>query len=380
MNLPEPLAVPYLDSAATTPVDPRVADVVMHYMTVDFGNAGSRTHEYGTRAKKAVDLARELAADVVNARPDEVIFTSGATESNNLAILGLAQYGLESGRMHIISTQIEHKAVLEPLAEMQRRGFDVTLLPPNLGGWVEPELVRDALRDDTLLVSIMHVNNELGVIQPVQEVAAVLAHHPAYLHTDAAQGFAKDFEPLIHPRVDLIACSAHKVFGPKGVGALVARRRRRERVPLMPLIFGGGQERGLRPGTTPVPLVAGFGEAIRLAVSERELRVAHCIALDKELSTTLQKHAILLGDPERRLGNIAAYHLGHLDPEAAILRLRHLAAVSNGSACTSTEITPSHVLQAMYPSCTPPGIVRFSWSHLTPVDAASAINAGLADD
>lgn len=381
VNLPEPLAVPYLDFAATTPVDPRVADVVMHYMAVDFGNAGSRTHEYGSRAKKAVDLARELVADVVKARPDEVIFTSGATEANNLAILGLTQYGLESGRKHIISTQIEHKAVLEPLAEMERRGFEVTLLPPNLGGWVEPELLSDALRDDTLLVSIMHVNNELGVIQPVEDVAALLANHPAYLHTDAAQGFAKDFEPLVHPRVDLISCSAHKVFGPKGVGALVARRRRRERVPLTPLIFGGGQERGLRPGTSPVPLVAGFGEAVRLALAERTPRAAHCGALDKELSTALQKqHAILLGDPARRLGNIAAYHLGELDSEAAILRLRHLAAVSNGSACTSTEIAPSHVLQAMYPSCAPPGVVRFSWSHLTPVDAVAAIGAGFADD
>jgi cysteine desulfurase len=226
----------YLDHAATTPVDPRVAEVVMHYMVEEFGNAGSRTHEYGSRARKAVDTAREQVAAVVEAKPDEVIFTSGATESNNLAILGLAPFGEREGRRHILSTMIEHKAVLEPLAHLEKRGFEVELVRPTRGGWVEADDVLSRVRDDTLLVSVMHVNNETGVIQPIDEVAAGLEGRSAYFHVDAAQGYSKELQKLKHKRIDMISVSGHKIYAPKGVGALITRRRNRLRPPLEPLM------------------------------------------------------------------------------------------------------------------------------------------------
>jgi cysteine desulfurase len=239
-------------------------------MVEEFGNAGSRTHEYGSRARKAVDTAREQVAAVVEAKPDEVIFTSGATESNNLAILGLAPFGEREGRRHILSTMIEHKAVLEPLAHLEKRGFEVELVRPTRGGWVEADDVLSRVRDDTLLVSVMHVNNETGVIQPIDEVAAGLEGRSAYFHVDAAQGYSKELQKLKHKRIDMISVSGHKIYAPKGVGALITRRRNRLRPPLEPLMFGGGQERGLRPGTVAVPLVVGLGVAAQVSTSGRE--------------------------------------------------------------------------------------------------------------
>ena len=277
----------YLDCNATTPLDLRVKDVVLKYLTVEFGNAGSRTHEFGTAAKQAVQKSRDQVARVVEAKRDEVIFTSGATESNNLSILGIAKYGEEKERRHIISTMIEHKAVLEPLEELVRRGFEVTFLPPTNGGWVDPVAVYDALRKDTLLVSIMHANNETGIIQPIPEITELLADHPAFLHVDAAQGFGKDIEALEDQRIDLISISGHKIFGPKGIGALIARRRGFNRPPLTPLLFGGGQERGLRPGTLPVALVAGLGLASELALKEAPQRSKICGAYRKKNSRSL---------------------------------------------------------------------------------------------
>ena len=210
----------YLDCNATTPIEPRVRDLVIKFLDAEFGNAGSRTHDYGVRAKRAVQHARAQVATVVQAQPDEVLFTSGATESNNLAIFGLENEGRRSGRRHVITTQIEHKAVLEPLEILEERGFEIVRLPCDPSGWVHPEAVAEALRDDTLLVSVMHVNNESGVIQPVEEVAAVLKDHPAYFHVDAAQGFGKELAALRKSRIDLISVSGHKVFAPKGVGGV----------------------------------------------------------------------------------------------------------------------------------------------------------------
>ena len=253
----------YLDCNATTPVEPRVRDLVIQYMETEFGNAGSRTHEFGARAKQASQKARDQVAVLVGAKPDEVVFTSGATEANNLALLGLAEYGRREGRRHIISTAIEHKSVLEPLERLGRGGFDVTLIAPEPGGWVLPEKVASALRPDTLLVSAMHVNNETGVVQPLTEIALGLARHPAFLHVDAAQGCGKELLALRDPRIDLISISGHKLYAPKGIGALVTRRRGFERIPLEPLMVGGGQERGLRPGTLPVHLAVGLGLTLR---------------------------------------------------------------------------------------------------------------------
>jgi cysteine desulfurase len=305
---------------------------------------------------------------VVSAQRDEVIFTSGATESNNLALLGLARHGEQTGRKHIVSTQIEHKAVLEPLAVLAEQGFEVTLLPPNSRGWVEPDAVRDALRADTLLVSIMHVNNETGVVQPLLAIAEELRDHPAFLHVDAAQGFGKDLEALHQSRIDLISVSGHKIFGPKGIGALIARRRDFQRPPLTPLLFGGGQERGLRPGTLPVPLIVGLGVAAEIAEQEASQRSDACRSYrQKVLEAFAPLEPVINGETARTLPHVVNFAFPGLDSEAVMVALRNVLAISNGSACTSQSYQPSHVLQAMgLPDQIIQGALRLSWCHITP--------------
>lgn len=369
----------YLDFNATTPVDPRVASVVMEYMAYEFGNAGSRTHGYGQRAKERVARARVEVAQVVAADPSEVIFTSGATESDNLAILGLAPHGERIGRRHIVSTEIEHKAVLEPLEVLRRRGFEVDLVRPTPGGWVDPHAVRSVVRDDTLLVSVMAVNNETGVIQPIGEIAQLLEGHEAYFHVDAAQAFGKVIEPLREPRIDLLSISGHKIQAPKGVGALVARRRAFRRPPLEALMYGGGQERGLRPGTLPVSLVAGLGTAAALALSEVDQRSAHCRDIKNRLAAALTLiGAEMNGDPDRTVASTLNVSVGGVDSEAAIVALKDIAAVSNGSACTSQSYEPSHVLVAAgLPPERVAGALRFSWGPSTGDVPAEEIAARL---
>lgn len=357
----------YLDCNATAPIDPVVQKTVLDCLA-DVGNAGSRTHSYGLRARRAVERARDRVAAVVGAEPDEVVFTSGATESNNLAILGLAGFGEATGRRHVVSTAIEHKAVLEPLEALAARGFAVTLVAPEPSGAVRADAVQAAVQRDTLLVSVMQVNNETGVRQPLDEIAASLDRHPAYLHVDAAQGFGKELQVLRMPRVDLVSISAHKIFGPPGVGALVARRRRFDKVPLACLAWGGGQERGLRPGTLPVALIAGLGAASEQAATNLEARRAHCasirsLALDALLPLDIQIHGAL----DASLPHVLNFSVDGIDAEALMVGLRDLIAVSNGSACTSQNYTPSHVLTAMgLSSAEVAGAVRMSWCHLTP--------------
>jgi cysteine desulfurase len=357
----------YLDCNATTPVDPRVADEVMRYMSYEFGNAGSRTHAYGQVAKERVIRARREVAGVVDAEPDEVVFTSGATESDNLAILGLAEHGEKTGKRHIISTQIEHKAVLEPLEQLARRGFDVTLIAPTSGGWVSPGDVRKALRSDTLLVSMMAVNNETGVIQPILDTADALSGHDAFFHVDGAQAFGKLIEPLRSHRIDLLSISGHKVFAPKGIGALVARRRRFARPPLRPLMHGGGQERGLRPGTLPVALVAGLGLASALSLQEHKSRQDRCASIKRDAMTALERLGIVLnGDADRMISHTLNFTVPGVDSEAAIVALKDVVAISNGSACTSQSYEPSHVLTAAgLADDQIAGALRASWSYLT---------------
>jgi cysteine desulfurase len=353
----------YLDYNSTAPVDPRVAEEVMTYMAFEFGNAGSRTHSYGQRAKERVKQARGELAAVVAAQLDEVIFTSGATESDNLAILGLAAHGEASGKRHIISTQIEHKAVLEPLEILRARGFEVELLSPNQGGWVAPEAVAAALRPDTLMVSVMAVNNETGVIQPLQEIADLLHGHDAYFHVDAAQAFGKLIEPLRNARIDLLAVSGHKIGGPKGIGALICRRRGYNRVPLRPLMFGGGQERGLRPGTLPVALIAGLGTASALALKEAKQRLQDAMEIREQLLTALTPlGAELNGDLDRTVASTLNVSIPGVDSEAAIVALKDIVALSNGSACTSQAYEHSHVLTAAgFPQSRVEGALRLSW-------------------
>ena len=358
----------YLDCNATTPIEPRVFEVMQRYLLEEFGNEGSRTHEFGARAKQAVQKARDQVGSVVGAQRDEVIFTSGATEANNLAILGLADYGLAEGKRHIISTQIEHKAVLEPLEEMERRGFEVQLLQPNRGGWVEAERVSEALRPDTLLVSVMHANNETGVIQPIGEIAELLRGHTAYFHVDAAQTFGKLIAPLRHERIDLISASAHKIFGPQGIGALITRRREYDRPPLKPLAYGGGQEKGLRPGTLPVHLIAAFSEACALASKDGEERQRRAAEFRKTAVSGLAPlEPVVHGDLDRIMPHVLNVSIRGLNSEAAMVALKDLVAISNGSACTSASYSPSHVLKAMgLPEDEIFSALRISWCHHTP--------------
>ncbi len=357
----------YLDCNATTPLAPEVRETLLIYLDDDFGNEGSRTHELGARAKQAVQRARDQVAAVVGAKWDEVVFTSGATESNNLAILGLRAEA-DGGRRHVITTGIEHKAVLEPCDLLERSGFSVTRVSVDSSGAVDPEAIRGALQADTVLVSVMHANNETGVRQPLDAIAERLADHPAYFHVDAAQGFGKDPEPLRNPRIDLISISGHKLYAPKGIGALIARRRGYERIPLQPLMVGGGQERGLRPGTLPVGLIAALGTAAEIAVRDCARRQAICRDIRRQaLDALMPLGPRLTGDQSLVLDHVLNLAFPGLDSEALMVSLKDLVAISNGSACTSSSYSPSHVLKAMGMSDDEAnGCVRSSWCHLTP--------------
>lgn len=370
----------YLDCAATAPLDPRVEQVLLRYLRDDFGNAGSRTHAYGATARRAVEQARDQVAAVAGAARGEVVFTSGATESNNLALLGLERYGRERGRMHLVSTSIEHHAVLEPLRRLAARGFELTLVDPEPGGWVAPDKIAAAVRDDTLLVSVMQANNETGVLQPIAEIAEALAGRDAFFHVDAAQGFGKELDSLRRERADLISLSGHKLCGPKGVGALIARRRGGERPPLEPLAVGGGQELGLRAGTLPVALIAALGRAAELAAEECDLRRRQAEDFGAALLDGLAPlQPQLHGDSERRLPHILNLSFSGLEAEEVIEAWEDLAAISDGAACTSQSYTCSHVLSAMgLPADRMAGAVRLSWCHLTRPPDAAAMAAALA--
>lgn len=355
----------YLDFNATTPVLPAVADLVYKLMTEEYGNAGSRTHVFGNKAKNYVDVARGQVAQVVDADKSEVIFTSGATESNNIAILGLKEHAELSNKKHIITTSIEHKAVLEPIEHLKKVGFDVTFVSPNASGKIDPADVQSALRPDTVLVSVMHVNNETGCIQPIEKICEKLKSHDAFFHVDAAQSFGKLSEELKNNRIDLISASGHKLYAPKGVGALIMRKRGFIRPPLKPYMFGGGQEKGLRPGTLPVQLIAGFGLACQIAqenASQWQAQSSNLKLQIAELVSELGGHVI----GENTSPFVVNFYIPGINSEAAMVMLKDVVAISNGSACTSSNYTPSHVLKAMgLGEEALLGSMRVSWSHMT---------------
>ena len=337
----------YLDYNATTPLDPRVFEAMTPWLLTP-ANAGSRTHVYGQRAKEAVEEARLRVAEGLNVGAEEIVFTSGATESNNLAILGIAPLGESSGRRHILSTTIEHKAVLEPLDRLQRMGFDVELVPVTTGGYVDPTEISHRVRNDTLLISVMHANNETGVLQPIQEISRIARDRDIYFHTDAAQTYGKEVDVLPDVFFDFLSISSHKVYGPQGVGALAVRRRSGKRCPLSSIILGGGQERGLRPGTVPVPLVVGLGAAAKYASLEYEERRSSSGEIKSRFLDSLEKveHHVN-GDLTRSQSHVLNVCFPGVDSEALMLVLREELAFSNGSACTSASYDPSHVLIAM---------------------------------
>lgn len=374
------VVVTYLDVAATARVDTRVADVVLHWMTEEFGNAYSRTHEYGTRAKKGVHEARSFLAATVGAKTEEVIFTSGATESNNIALLGLAAHAEATGRRHIITSAIEHKAVIEPLMHLQSKGFEVDFLQPDRSDRIGKQAVLDRLRDDTALVSLMHVNNETGVIQPVAELAHELRATKTFLHVDAAQGYGKVPDDLKAP-IDMISISGHKIGAPKGIGALVTRRRGWDKIPLEPIMFGGGQERKLRPGTLPVPLIMGLYEAAKIFRDGHDRWSREAKAMRSRLLGALAAHTRfqINGDAQHAVPHILNVTFDGLNAEALIVRLKDQVAIATGSACTSASYTPSHVLIAMgLPEQIATNGLRFSWlpsqvEHFDPDSLAKTI-------
>lgn len=337
-----------MDNHATTPVDPRVLEAMLPYFGEHFGNAASRSHAFGWTAEAAVDLAREQVADLLGARAAEIVFTSGATESDNLALEGAAAANRGRGD-HLVVLATEHKAVIDPAAWLERRGFRVTWLRPGPDGLVTPAQVAAEVGDDTILVAVMHGNNEIGVIQPVTDIAAAVKakNERCLVHCDAAQSAGKVPLDVTTLGVDTVALSAHKLYGPKGVGALWVRRR--PRVKLEPLIRGGGHERGLRSGTLPVPLVVGFGVACVMGAEALEEESARIAGLRDRLLAGLEERAggvTVNGSREHRLpGNLNVSFAG-VDGEALLLAMRDVA-VSSGSACTSASLEPSYVLRAI---------------------------------
>ena len=337
----------YLDYASTTPVDPRVANKMMDYLTPDgeFGNPASRSHRYGWAADDAVEEARSHVANLVNCDPREIVWTSGATEADNLAIKGVARFYKSKGN-HIITSKIEHKAVLDPCRQLEREGFEVTYLDPNEGGIITPEAIKDALQENTILISVMHINNELGTLNDIAAIGAIARKHGAFFHVDAAQSTGKVDIDLTALPVDLMSFSAHKTYGPKGIGALFVRRK--PRVRLEALIHGGGHERGMRSGTLPTHQIVGMGEAFKLAKSEMVNDLTKIENFHKKFLKEAMKieHAYINGDLENKVPNILNISFNFVEGESLIMGLKDIA-VSSGSACTSASLEPSYVLRAL---------------------------------
>jgi len=337
----------YLDYSATTPVDPRVAEKICACLTIDgnFGNPASRSHVFGWRAEEAVEEARRHVADLLKADPREIVWTSGATESNNLAIKGAAHFYQQKGK-HIITSKIEHKAVLDTCRQLEREGFDVTYLTPPASGIISAQQVAEAIREDTIIVSLMHVNNEIGVINDIAAIGAVTRSKGIIFHVDAAQSAGRiDIDMEVMP-VDLMSLSAHKMYGPKGIGALYVRRKPRVRIEAQ--MHGGGHERGMRSGTLPTHQIVGIGEAARLAQLEMVTEQPRLLALRSRLLKGIgeMEQIHVNGDLNQRVAGNINVSFAFVEGESLIMALKDLA-VSSGSACTSASLEPSYVLRAI---------------------------------
>jgi cysteine desulfurase len=337
----------YFDYSATTPVDKRVAEKMMQYMTTDghFGNPASRSHKFGWQAEEAVDIARSQVAELINADPREIVFTSGATESNNLAIKGAANFYDKKGK-HIITCKTEHKAVLDTCRELERQGFEVTYLDPEDNGLIDLKKLEAAMRDDTVLVSIMHVNNEIGVIQDIGEIGEMCRARKIIFHVDASQSAGKINVDVQYLKVDLLSISAHKLYGPKGIGVLYVSRK--PRIRLEAQTHGGGHERGMRSGTLATHQIVGMGEACKLAKEEMDQDLAHVTAMRDRLWAGLNamEQVFVNGDFDKRYPGNLNVSFNFVEGESLIMALKDLA-VSSGSACTSASLEPSYVLRAL---------------------------------
>ena len=338
----------YMDYLATTPVDPRVIEAMVPFFTSIYGNAASRNHQFGWEAEEAVENARKSIADAIGAKPSEIIFTSGATESNNLSLAGLWEMYKEKGN-HIVTLVTEHKCVLDTSEYLQReKGVDVTYLPVKEDGLVDLKELEAALRDDTLLVSVMFANNEIGVLQPISEIGKLCKERGIFFHTDAAQALGKVPINVEDLGIDLLSMSGHKVYGPKGIGALYVRKRK-PRVKLKPIIHGGGHERGMRSGTLNVPAIVGFGKAVEIAIDEMEAETKRASKLRDRLEQALLKeldYTQVNGNVEHRLPGLSNISFNYVEGEGLMMAIPDIA-VSSGSACTSASLEPSYVLKAL---------------------------------
>jgi cysteine desulfurase len=335
----------YMDYNATTPIDSRVLEAMIPYFTEHFGNPHSRSHKFGWEAEEACEKARASVARLICANPKEIVFTSGATEANNIAIKGVARF-YKDQKKHIITTQTEHKCVIESCRQLANDGFDITYLPVQENGIINLDDLRAAIREDTLLVSIMAVNNEIGVIQPLKEIGEICRSKGVFFHTDAAQAFGKMPLDVEEMKIDLMSISGHKIYGPKGIGALYVRRK--PRVRLDSIISGGGQERGLRSGTLPTPLVVGLGKAAEIAAKGMREEQAYIKKLSDKMINSLMEipEVYLNGDRNQRIPGNVNLSFSCIEGESMIGAIKDLA-VSSGSACTSSSLEPSYVLKAI---------------------------------
>lgn len=336
----------YLDNQSTTQVDPRVLTKMMDVFTNDYGNPHSKNHAFGWKSEELVDEARIEIAKVINCDESEIIFTSGATESNNIAIKGVAHFYKTETKNHIVTVMTEHKCVIETCRNLQQEGFDITFLSPQKDGLVNLSELENAITDRTILVSIMAVNNEIGVIQDLIAIGNLCRKNGVFFHSDAAQAFGKIPLDMKKLNIDLMSISAHKIYGPKGVGALYVRKN--PRVRLSPLISGGGQERGMRSGTTPTPLVAGFGEAAKICMQDFEKDKAHIEKLSKKLYDAIMQipEVYLNGDYDHRYKGNLNFSFAFIEGESLMMAIKNIA-VSSGSACTSDSLEPSYVLHSL---------------------------------
>lgn len=337
----------YLDCHATTPVDQRVLEAMLPYFTEHFGNPASISHAYGWEAESAVTKSRQILANAINSTPEEIVFTSGATEANNLAIKGVAEAYFNKGR-HIITVQTEHNAVLDPCGYLETLGFEVTYLPVQSDGLIDLSQLEQTIRPDTILVSVMAANNEIGVIQPLAEIGNICHQHQVFFHTDAAQAIAKIPLDVQEMNIDLMSLTAHKVYGPKGIGALYVRRRN-PRVKISPQLHGGGHERGMRSGTLYTPQIVGFAKAVELGIEEQPSESARLTQLRDRLWKRLSQlgRIHLNGHPTQRLPGNLNISVEGLDGSALLLGLQPVVAISSGAACSSVKTAPSHVLMAL---------------------------------
>lgn len=355
----------YLDFNSSNPIDERVLELMMSVYRNTYGNADSRTHDFGDRARKTVEEARVQVATLLGVSNDEVFFTSGATESNNIAIQGIKEYGIRTEKKHIITTAIEHKAIIESVKYMEREGFSVDFIRPDSSGRIEASQILDKVREDTLLVSVMHVNNETGVIQPVEEIGNVLHERNVLFHVDATQSFGKLVDEIKGMKYDMLSMSAHKIGGPQGVGALILKRKNYKLPPIHSIMYGGQQERGLRPGTVPVALVAGLGKACKLANDEYKQNNATCETIKEKIISLLDNSNLnyrINGNLRYTIGNTINIYIEGVASEALMLATKDYCGISNGSACNSKSYKPSYVLEAMgIPAAEIENSIRISW-------------------